>query len=91
MQLFFTHPTTRKHLKCFDTGVNIPRLKSVKGEPLPNARNISNVIHKGDKCLSSERHLTIMYMSWGQFLDHDLVGTPVTKGMHCSNFAWKCR
>ena len=28
----------------------------------------------------------MLYMSWGQFLDHDLVGTPMTKGMHCSNF-----
>ncbi|XP_052705698.1 peroxidase-like protein [Crassostrea angulata] len=69
---------------AYHDGVNTPRIKSVTGEALSSARHISNVIHKADKCRSSGQFLTMMFMSWGQFLDHDFIGTPVNKGFNDS-------
>lgn len=69
---------------AYHDGVNRPRLKSVSGDLLPSARHISNVIHSAEKCQSSDRFLTMMFMSWGQFLDHDFIGTPMTKGFNDS-------
>uniref|UniRef100_A0A8W8J1J1 Chorion peroxidase n=1 Tax=Magallana gigas TaxID=29159 RepID=A0A8W8J1J1_MAGGI len=77
-------PQNRYLPPAYHDGVNSPRIKSVTGEALPSARHISNVIHKADKCQSSGQFLTMMFMSWGQFLDHDFIGTPVNKGFNDS-------
>lgn len=50
----------------------------VDGEPLPNARLISNVLTPDVPIL--EEHLTQMNMQWGQLVVHDLVRTPLILG-----------
>lgn len=50
----------------------------VDGEPLPNARLISNVLTPDIPAL--EDHLTQMNMQWGQLVVHDLVRTPLVLG-----------
>ncbi|KAK3589591.1 hypothetical protein CHS0354_043052 [Potamilus streckersoni] len=60
--------------------IDTPRSRGVYGTPLPSPRLISNVIHAaGKKAILDSEH-TVMEMQWGQFLDHDIVQTPVLKG-----------
>ncbi|GFO02366.1 chorion peroxidase [Plakobranchus ocellatus] len=51
-----------------------PRMSGSNGKPLPSARKVSAIIH------DPENHTmgaTMMFMQWGQFLDHDMTHTPV--------------
>ncbi|XP_068216250.1 peroxidase-like [Palaemon carinicauda] len=67
----------------YEDGVNSPRQLSVTGQPLPSAREISStvVLHQPDVY----ENLTILIMQWGQFLDHDITHTPITKGKDMSD------
>ncbi|XP_066945856.1 peroxidase-like [Macrobrachium rosenbergii] len=67
----------------YEDGVNAHRQKSVTGRPLPSARMISSkvVLHQHDVY----ENLTILIMQWGQFLDHDVTHTPITKGKDLSD------
>ncbi|XP_046565071.1 thyroid peroxidase-like [Haliotis rubra] len=56
------------------TGGN-PRALASDGSDLPNARSISNHVHFELSFLSVKH--SVMVMQWGQFLDHDITGTPV--------------
>ena len=50
---------------------------------LKSAREISNIAFKrsaNDATTPSEAFNTIVSFAWGQFLDHDLVLTPVETG-----------
>jgi hypothetical protein len=42
----------------------------VKGAKLPNVRLVTSIVHKDFDHPSNE--LTILIMSWGQFIDHDV-------------------
>ncbi|XP_071089469.1 salivary peroxidase/catechol oxidase-like [Haliotis cracherodii] len=53
-----------------------PRLNTASGVPLPTARTVSNNVHF--ELNRTSNRLSVMAMQWGQFLDHDLTGTPVT-------------
>ncbi|KAF2367818.1 hypothetical protein FHG87_001410 [Trinorchestia longiramus] len=48
------------------------------GVPLPSPRNLSvaTIVHRDDVY----EDYTLYIMQWGQFLDHDLTHTPITKG-----------
>ena len=56
--------------------ISEPR-KSVTGHPLPSPRLVSTTIH-WDIDLAHHVH-TLMIMQFGQFLDHDLSRTAITK------------
>ena len=60
------------------SGLSRPRNYSVTGRPLPSARLVSTNIHNN----ASAPHVryTLMIMQWGQFIDHDVIFTPVNKG-----------
>ncbi|KAK7084550.1 hypothetical protein SK128_015650 [Halocaridina rubra] len=59
-------------------GDGISSIRMAKsGEPLPSARLVTSIISKGN--INSQTH-TLLQMSFGQFLGHDLIATPVSKG-----------
>ncbi|KAK8747996.1 hypothetical protein OTU49_016262 [Cherax quadricarinatus] len=61
----------------YGDGVSSMR-RAADGEELPNARKVSNTINflsgKFSNCF------TVLQMTFGQFLDHDLAFTPLTQG-----------
>ncbi|XP_042871401.1 peroxidase-like [Penaeus japonicus] len=63
----------------YQDGVNMARqFSATTGAPLPSPRSISsNVIVDRD---ARYDNFTILIMQWGQFLDHDITHTPITKG-----------
>ncbi|XP_060069525.1 chorion peroxidase-like [Ylistrum balloti] len=63
----------------YDDGFNSPRSKAEDGTPLPSPRNISNILHKSTGNQTYESRLTVMLMTWGQFINHDIIGTPLIK------------
>lgn len=65
----------------FSSGINQPRQLSCKGGPLPSPRTISNVIHKSGHCSLPSRRLTVLAMQFGQFIEHDVISTPLQRGM----------
>ncbi|KAK7002154.1 hypothetical protein SK128_016026, partial [Halocaridina rubra] len=67
----------------YQDGVNTARQLSVRGVPLPSPRSISSqvILHQQDVY----ENLTILIMQWGQFLDHDITHTPITKGKDMSD------
>ncbi|XP_022255822.1 peroxidasin homolog [Limulus polyphemus] len=54
---------------AYADGISAPRI-SVTGGPLPPARVISTYIHPDVDFPSGE--LSVLVMSWGQFIDHDM-------------------
>lgn len=62
---------------AYDDGLNAPRSKTKSGNPLPSPRAISSeVIIDRDNLYDN---FTLLIMQWGQFLDHDITHTPLTK------------
>ncbi|XP_069177766.1 salivary peroxidase/catechol oxidase-like isoform X1 [Procambarus clarkii] len=62
----------------YHDGVNSARQQAKSGAPLPSPRSISSrVIIDRDNLYDN---FTILIMQWGQFLDHDITHTPITKG-----------
>lgn len=56
--------------------------RSILGSRLPSAREISSRIHR-DK--DQELHVvTLMFMQWGQFIDHDITSVVKTRGFNGS-------
>ncbi|OWF51425.1 chorion peroxidase-like [Mizuhopecten yessoensis] len=66
----------------YDDGFNSPRSRGQDGAPLPNPRNISNELHQSNGNQTYESKLSVMLMTWGQFINHDIVGTPLIKDSH---------
>uniref|UniRef100_A0A8D8VUF2 Chorion peroxidase n=1 Tax=Cacopsylla melanoneura TaxID=428564 RepID=A0A8D8VUF2_9HEMI len=62
----------------YEDGVNVAKFRSVTGSPLPSARAISTGFAQ-DFDVPSENY-TVFVMQWGQFLDHDLTHTPISRG-----------
>ena len=59
-------------------GTNKPRV-SVTGAPLPSARAVSQ-----QTTITADedyKKFTLMVMQWGQFLDHDVTHTALSKGI----------
>ncbi|GLG99518.1 Peroxidasin [Gryllus bimaculatus] len=63
---------------AYHDGIGSPRAMSVTGKPLPSPRLISVNVHPD----TSRPHVrySLMFMQFGQLLDHDLTHTPVNKG-----------
>ena len=68
------------YFSVYFAGIDSPRKNGVLGKPLPSARVVSNKIHRPSGRTSFDPHLTVMHMSFGQFLDHDIVATPLITG-----------
>lgn len=64
---------------------NLPRVKSVTGGFLRNARNISRIVFKNTDANvnNTAPNFTHVTMTWGQFLDHDLTLTRLVPGIEC--------
>uniref|UniRef100_H2ZQF4 Uncharacterized protein n=1 Tax=Ciona savignyi TaxID=51511 RepID=H2ZQF4_CIOSA len=60
----------------YGDGLSAPR-RSVSGGELPNPRMISNALNDTK---TASRHVNAMFVTFGQFITHDLVLTPETKG-----------
>ena len=67
-----------KHVRClvWRVAISVPRV-SRNGYPLPSARLVSAVIH-WDFDIPHHMH-TLMLMQVGQFVDHDLTRTAISK------------
>jgi len=65
-----------RHYLSHAGNVNGPVVQSLTagGAALPNARRISAIVHTFEN--KPDPRAAIMLMQWGQFLDHDLTGTP---------------
>ncbi|XP_070182293.1 chorion peroxidase-like, partial [Littorina saxatilis] len=58
----------------YEDGEELPRMFGVTGKVLPSGRLISKVIHPD---VESNTRFSILLMQWGQFMDHDMVSTPL--------------
>ncbi|XP_052234492.1 myeloperoxidase-like isoform X1 [Dreissena polymorpha] len=65
---------------AYDDGLNLPRSRGIDGKPLPFARTVSNAVHRGPQQLKSPK-LTLQAFQFGQFLDHDIILTPLSKAV----------
>lgn len=65
---------------AYEDGVSKPRVTATNGQPLPNPRVVSTLIHPDISNLHSR--YSLMTMQFAQFLDHDLTMTPIHKGFH---------
>ncbi|KAK3092471.1 hypothetical protein FSP39_003219 [Pinctada imbricata] len=72
-------PQRRLLPPAYDDVLNAPRTKGQDGHQLPDVRELSNwLFRSNDKPRHHPNH-TVMVMAWGQFLDHDMVSTPLSK------------
>ncbi|KOB71135.1 Chorion peroxidase [Operophtera brumata] len=65
-------------------GISSPR-GSVTGDPLPSARDVSITVHRPSYAHDSA--FTVMLAVWGQFVDHDITSTALSKGQNSSSLA----
>ncbi|RUS84196.1 hypothetical protein EGW08_008036 [Elysia chlorotica] len=76
-------PLVRMHQgNKYHDGLDVPRIASVtdKRRLLPSPRLVSRLVHEPDRDGQEVPELTNMIQQWGQFLDHDITGTPAHKG-----------
>lgn len=59
------------------SGISAPRT-GVNGTILPSARDVSVTVHRASYAHDSE--FTVMLAVWGQFVDHDITATALSKG-----------
>lgn len=65
---------------AYEDGVSRPRTTATNGQPLPNPRTVSTLIHPDISNLHTR--YSLMLMQFAQFLDHDITMTPIHKGFH---------
>ncbi|KAJ1521037.1 hypothetical protein ONE63_002748 [Megalurothrips usitatus] len=63
----------------YGDGVNSPRVQA-NGADLPSARLVSSRLAQ-ERDRPSD-NVTLLLMQWGQFLDHDLTHTPISRGQN---------
>ncbi|XP_053223101.1 eosinophil peroxidase-like [Podarcis raffonei] len=90
-------PYARRLLQEYEDGISLPRgwteNKTYYGFPLPLVRAVSNqIVAFNDKRLTDDPFRSVMFMQYGQFIDHDLDFGPSTtatltfiKGADCEN------
>jgi hypothetical protein len=85
----FHHPQRGSSLQPFrrilppvyDDGFASPRTKSVIQQvSLPSAREVSRRFTDSAAPIVIEHKLSMLFLTWGQFLDHDMTNTGSTKG-----------
>lgn len=66
----------------YDDGYSSPRTKSVLGNDqfLLSAREISRRFTDNAEPVAIETKLSMLFLTWGQFLDHDMTNTGSSKG-----------
>ncbi|NWI88224.1 PERE peroxidase, partial [Pitta sordida] len=67
----------------YEDGVSVPwgwtKGKPLSGFPLPLVRQVSNeIVRFPPERLQMDQHRSLMFMQWGQFIDHDLDFSPET-------------
>ncbi|EMP30549.1 Myeloperoxidase, partial [Chelonia mydas] len=78
----------------YEDGVSLPRGltegKLYNGFPLPLVRKVSNeIIHTANENVTEDQERSLIFMQWGQWVDHDLDLAPFTttkidhKEVHC--------
>ncbi|XP_061460946.1 eosinophil peroxidase-like isoform X2 [Rhineura floridana] len=90
-------PYARWLLQEYEDGISLPRgwteTKLYSGFPLPLVRAVSNqIVRFNDSQFTEDPFRSVMFMQWGQFIDHDLDFGPSTtatltfiKGADCAN------
>ena len=67
----------------YDDGFSSPRTKSVIQQvSLPAAREVSRRFTDSAAPIKIEHKLSMLFLTWGQFLDHDMTNTGSTKGVY---------
>lgn len=66
----------------YDDGFSSPRTKSVVGseQVLPPAREVSRQFTDSAAPVVTENKLSMLFLTWGQILDHDMTNTGSSKG-----------
>jgi len=60
-----------------------PRSLSLSGRNLPTARDVSLTVHSNiGQEITWSPSLSMAVMQFGQFVDHDVILTPVEEGIH---------
>ncbi|CAH2103017.1 unnamed protein product [Euphydryas editha] len=68
----------------YGDGISSPR-KGVDGSDLPSARDVSVTVHRPSYVHDSS--FTVMLAVWGQFIDHDITATALSKGENSSSIS----
>ena len=73
-------PFVRYLPPVYANGMDAPRVSVVDGSPLPTPRLITSRVHAEQD--QPQGVLSILIMSWGQFIDHDLTLAAPPKGQY---------
>jgi peroxidase len=65
---------------AYADGISAPR-KAVSGRDLPSPRQVSALMHRDEKI--HEHSINILFIAWGQFIDHDMTLTAETEDIKC--------
>lgn len=74
-------PVQRFLRPSYSDGLQTPR-KSIFGNTLPSAREISALVHESQNV--ENPGITHLLMQWGQFLDHDMTSSSQSRGFNGS-------
>lgn len=66
----------------YEDGLSVPRSSSVNGSQLSSARTVSRAFTDFSPPMSVDRRYSMMFLTWGQFIDHDMTNTGATKGIY---------
>ncbi|KAI5632061.1 peroxidase domain-containing protein [Phthorimaea operculella] len=80
-----SHTPFRRVLPAdYGDGISSPR-QGIDGAPLPSARDVSVTVHRPSYAHDSQ--FTVMLAVWGQFVDHDITATALSKGENSSSLS----
>ncbi|XP_060804485.1 chorion peroxidase [Amyelois transitella] len=68
----------------YGDGISSPRT-GTDGSPLPSARDVSVTVHRPS--YAHDTTFTVMLAVWGQFIDHDITATALSKGENSSSLS----
>jgi len=79
-------PQRRSLPPVYDNQITSPRTLSViRGRRLPSPRRLSLSFSNASAWVTpQEKKLSMLFLTWGQFMDHDLVATVASKGINGS-------
>ncbi|KAM3960851.1 peroxidasin homolog cardinal [Aphomia sociella] len=80
-----SHTPFRRVLPAdYGDGISSPRTGS-DGTTLPSARDVSVTVHRPS--YAQDTSFTVMLAVWGQFIDHDVTATALSKGANSSSLS----
>ncbi|XP_049875791.1 peroxidase-like [Pectinophora gossypiella] len=80
-----SHTPFRRVLPAdYADGISAPRT-GINGTPLPSARDVSVTVHRPSYAHDSS--FTVMLAVWGQFIDHDITATALSKGANSTSLS----